>query len=86
MILTSIFSIAQAIIYLLCILLSEVSTQCTDPLIYKLNDIQQFMANITARQENCTAQIQKLTEKLETQEEKFKGQEDKLEKQVVKNR
>ena len=45
---------------------SEVSAQCTDPLIYKLNDIQQLIANLTAKQEKqeanltyCTAQIEK---------------------------
>ncbi len=67
MIQSTVLSILQAIFVFLCMILSEASAQCSDPLIYKLNDIQQFMANIMAKQENCTTQIEKLTEKLEKQ-------------------
>ena len=40
-------SIAPAVLFFTCMLWSGVSAQCTDPLIYKLNDIQQLIANLT---------------------------------------
>ncbi len=40
-------SIVPAVLCFTSILWSEVSAQCTDPLIYKLNDIQQLIANLT---------------------------------------
>ncbi len=74
MIMSSIFSIAQAIIYILCVLLAGISAQCTDPLIYQLNNIQDLIAN-------CTTQIQELTE---TYKKNIANLTDKLEKQVGK--
>ncbi len=50
-------SITQAsMLFFLCIILREVSSQCSDPLIYKLNDIQQLI-------ENCTREIANLNAK-----------------------
>ena len=46
---------ASVLLIIPCIVWSEVSAQCSDPLIYKLNDIHQFMTNITAKQERQDA-------------------------------
>ena len=51
-------SVASVILLFTCMLWSEVSAQCTDPLIYKLNDIQQLIANLTAKQEKEIAELQ----------------------------
>ena len=41
--------LAPSVLFFTGILWNEVSAQCTDPLIYKLNDIQHLIANLTAR-------------------------------------
>ncbi len=60
---------------------SEVSGECSDPVIYKLADIQQLIANLTAKQERqelnltyCTAQLQSYRDQLEEQAGQLKKQ------------
>ena len=55
----SVFYIKQAILFLLCIVWSKVSAQCSDPLLYRLDDIRNLIANLTVKQENCMAHIEK---------------------------
>ncbi len=63
----------QTILFLQCILWAKVFAQCNDPLIYRLDDIRQLIANLTAKQERENAElksiIRNLTEKLEAQEQ-----------------
>ena len=87
--LISIAHVAAAVLFFTCMLWSEVSAQCTDPLIYKLDDIQQLIANLTVKQEEQTANITMLTaeiqsyrEQLENQAEQLENQAEQLEKQV----
>ena len=51
---------AVALLFFMSMLYSEVSAQCSDPLIYKLTDIQQLITNLTAKQERQEEQIQTL--------------------------
>ena len=67
--------ITSALLFLPCILWSEVSAQCSDPLIYKLNDIHQLIAN-------CSAQISSLTAKQDKQEAEIQNYKEQLQKQV----
>ncbi len=82
MMMCSVLSVAQAILFLLCILLHEVSSQCTDPLIYKLNDIQQLITNCTAQIQKYEKDIANLTEKLKKQGEENEEFKELLGKQV----
>ena len=58
-----------------------VSAQCTDPIIYKLSDIHQLIANITVKQQRqeenltyCNTEIQKQAKQLENHEDRLSEQ------------
>ncbi len=55
----SLIGFAPVILFFTSILFSEVSAQCKDPLIYKLDDIQHLIVNMTAKLTYCTEQLQK---------------------------
>ncbi len=86
-------SVSQAVLCFTYIIWSEVSAQCTDPLIYKLNDIQQLIANMSAKQVKqeanltyCTAQIEKQekeTANLTAQIESYREQQEKQEQEIA---
>ncbi len=67
----SVFYIEQTILFLHCIFWAQVSAQCSDPLIYRLDDIHRLIANLTANQENCTVQIANMVAKQEKQEKEI---------------
>ena len=56
--------------------------QCTDPLIYKLNDIQELITNLAAKQEKQQANLTYCTAQIESYREQLNNQAQQLEKQV----
>ena len=58
-------NITLVILFLPCIVWSDVSAQCRDPLIYKLDDIYHLIANLTANITHCTAEIDNMKETVE---------------------
>ncbi len=58
--------ITSAVLFLPCILWNEVSAQCSDPLIYRLDDIHHLIANLTANVTHCTTRIDKQAEQFKS--------------------
>ena len=50
-------SITLVILFLPCLVWSEVSAQCRDPLIYRLDDIYHLIANLTATIEDLRTTV-----------------------------
>ena len=63
-------------------LLNKVSSECRDPLLYKLNDIQQLIINLTVKQEDQQANLSSCTTEIANHKQDIANLIGKLEKQV----